>query len=230
MDMFVGELKCRAFTLIQRLLNENRMLLEKIVAVKPLSEKLGFEFTVLGVKYKVALLDGELELDVEDPLERKEDYSRLIVYMLNAIKRALEGRLTSHRSKLTMLTTLPGGETVRLYEKRIVNFLAAELSDASLKEIGEAAKMIGGSIVEHPSASWSVEVIPFNGVRINIAYWQGEEEIPAGAVLLVGEEAKEVGVPIEELLAVAEMTVNRFVLFYRRETGRKPKLYRSLYI
>ena len=68
MDMFAGELKCRAFTLIQRLLNENRMLLEKIVAVKPLSEKLGFEFTVLGVKYKVALLDGELELDVEDPL------------------------------------------------------------------------------------------------------------------------------------------------------------------
>ena len=228
--MFTGELKCRALSLIQRLLNENEMLLEKVVSGKTLGDKLGFEFTVLGVKYKAVLRGGELELDVEDPLERREDYSRLIVYLLNTVERALKGRLASHKGKLTMLTSLPGGETVRLYEKRIVNFLAAELSDASLKEVEEAAKMIGGSIVEHPSASWSVEVIPFNGVRINIAYWQGEEEIPPGAALLVGEEVKEVEVPMEELLAVAEMTVNRFVLFYRRETDRKPKLYQSLYI
>jgi len=53
--------------------------------------------------------------------------------------------------------------------------------------------------------------------------------MPSGVSVLVGEEVKEVGVSIEELITIIEMTINRFVLFYRKETGRQPKLFHSLY-
>jgi len=189
----------------------------------------GLEASVLGINYKAVAADGDVKVHIEDPLNREEDSSRLLIYLLNAIERTLQYKSVNHKGSLLSLTQLPGGQTAKLYEKRIVNFLATEMDEATLEEVEIAVKKIGGSMVEHSNATWSFEVSPFNGVRIRAAYWQGEEGIPSGATLLVGEEIKDLNVPIEELLTIMEMTINRFVLFYRKETGKKPKLFHSLY-
>lgn len=103
------------------------------------------------------------------------------------------------------------------------------MDGAKLEEVEAAVAKIGSCVVEHLNATLSFEVTMFNGVRIRGVYWQGEEEIPYGAALLLGEEVKEAEVPLEELIPVIEITVNRLVLFYRKATGRKPKLFHSLY-
>ncbi|MEM3726645.1 MAG: hypothetical protein QXK98_07290, partial [Candidatus Bathyarchaeia archaeon] len=76
------------------------------------------EASVLGINYKAVAAGGDVEVRVEDPLNREEDSSRLLVYLLNAIERAFEGKLSSHKGDLTSLTQLPGGQTAKLYEKR----------------------------------------------------------------------------------------------------------------
>ncbi|MCS7113967.1 MAG: DUF3786 domain-containing protein [Nitrososphaerota archaeon] len=188
------------------------------------------EAFVLGVKYKAEVDDGGVKVLVEDPLNREEDSSRLFVYMLNAIERVFKGNIVKGDGRLISLAQLEGGQTAKLYERRIVNFLAAEMDGSTAEEVEVAAGKIGGSLVAHADATWSFEVRPFSGVRIRAVFWQGEEGIPSGAALLLGEEAKDMGVPIEELMVIVEMAVNRFVLFYRQATGKKPKLFNSLYI
>jgi len=183
---------------------------------------------VLGVKYEIRVADGGVKIDVHDPLDREEDYSRLLLYLVNALERALQGKLTTPK-KLVGLTQLAGGQTARLYEKKAIDFLTIEMDGSTLEDVRRAVEDVGGVIVEHLNATWSFEVAPLNGVRIRIAFWQGEEGMPSGASVLVGEEVKEVGVSIEELITIIEMTINRFVLFYRKETGRQPRLFHSLY-
>ncbi|MEM3673667.1 MAG: DUF3786 domain-containing protein [Candidatus Bathyarchaeia archaeon] len=189
----------------------------------------GLEAFVLGINYKLVAADGDVEARVEDPLNREEDSSRLLVYLLNALERVPIGKSANHKGGLISLTQLPGGQTAKLYEKRIATFLATEMDGATLEEVAAAVKKIGGIMVEHSNATWSFEATPFNGVRIRAAYWQGEEGIPSGATMLIGEEIKDANVPVEELLTIMEMAINRFVLFYRKENGKKPKLFHSLY-
>jgi len=183
---------------------------------------------VLGVKYEIRVTDRAVKIDVHDPLNREEDYSRLLLYLLNALERALQGKSATPK-KLVGLMQLAGGQTARLYDKKAIDFLTMEMDGSTPEEVRRAVEDIGGVLVEHLNATWSFEVTPLNGVRIRVAFWQGEEDMPSGASVLVGEEVEEVGVPIEELITIVEMTVNRFVLFYRKETGRQPKLFRSLY-
>jgi len=224
------DVKARFVSIIDRASRADDSLISKSICGKLLGDGFkGLEAFVLGIKYRVTVADGDVEVVVEDPLNRDEDSSRLLIYMFNAVERAFGGRLSSYEGSLTSLTQLPGGQTTRLYEKRIVNFLAAEMDGGKLEEVEVAVRKIGGSMVEHPNATWSFEVSPFNGVRIRAVYWQGEEQMPSGAALLVGEEIKEVNIPVEELLTNMEMAINRFVLFYRKETGKKPKLFHSLY-
>lgn len=185
---------------------------------------------VLGVKYKVEVAEGNVAVHVEDPLNREEDSSRLFVYLLNAIERTFRGKMAGGRERLISLAQLQGGQTAQLYERRIVNFLAAEMDGSTVEEVEAAVKKIGGSMVVHEGATWSFEVRPFSGINIRVAFWQGEEGIPSGAALLLGDEVKDAGVPIEELMVIVEMAVNRFVLFYRQVTGKKPKLFKSLYM
>ncbi|MEM2103977.1 MAG: DUF3786 domain-containing protein [Candidatus Bathyarchaeia archaeon] len=188
------------------------------------------EFTVLGVNYALEVVEGEVKVSVSDPLGREEDSSRLIVYMLNAVERVLEGKTSCGKGGLIKFAQLEGGSTAQLYEKRIANYLAAEMDGSNLPEIEGAVKLIGGYMVEHPNATWSFEVSPFCGVRFRVAYWQGEEDMPSNAALFLGGEAKEAAVPVDELIVIAEMAVNRFVLFYRKIAGKKPKLFESLYL
>lgn len=224
-------LEFRLAKIIERLYRADAPPISQIMHGNLLSEgSKGFETCVLGVKYKVMAADDEVKVLVEDPLCRSEDSSRLIVYAANALERALDGRLVNYEGRLTKLTQLPGGEAAQLYERRIVNFLAAEMEGSSLAEVEKAAERVGGIMVEHSNATWSFEASPFNSVRLRVVYWQGEEEMPSGAAILIGEEAKEAGVPIEELTVIMEMAVNRFVLFYRKETGKKPRLFESLYL
>ncbi len=183
---------------------------------------------VLGVKYEIRVTDRAVKIDVHDPLNREEDYSRLLLYLLNALERALQGKSATPK-KLVGLMQLAGGQTARLYDKKAIDFLTMEMDGSTPEEVRRAVEDIGGVLVEHLNATWSFEVTPLNGVRIRVAFWQGEEDMPSGASVLVGEEVEEVGVPIEELITIVEMTINRFVLFYRKETGRQPKLFHSLY-
>jgi hypothetical protein len=183
---------------------------------------------VLGVKYEIRVADSDVRVDVHDPLNREKDYSRLLLYLINALERALQGKLTTPK-KLIGLIQLSGGQAARPYEKKIIDFLTIEMDRSTPEEVRRAVEDIGGVMVEHLNATWSFEVTPLNGVRIRVAFWQGEEGMPSGASVLVGEEVKEVGVPIEELITIIEMTINRFVLFYRKETRRQPKLFHSLY-
>lgn len=185
---------------------------------------------VLGVKYEIKLVNDKLKVEVQDPLNREEDAIRLLTYAINAMERALQGRLAPSKRGLIGLTQLAGGHTARLYEKKIIDFLTVEMDGSTREEVERAVRDLGGVMVEHLSATWSFEVTPVNGVRLRIAYWQGEEDIPSGAAVLVGEEVKEVDLPIEELITIMEMTVNRFVLFYRRVSGKPPKLFHSLYL
>jgi hypothetical protein len=183
---------------------------------------------VLGVKYEISVADGDVRVDVHDPLSREEDYSRLLLYLINALERALQGKLATPK-KLVSLVQLAGGQAAKLYEKKAIDFLTTEMDGSTLEEVRKAVEDIGGVVVEHLNATWSFEVTPLNGVRIRVSFWQGEENVPSGASVLVGQEVEEVDVPIEELVTMIEMTINRFVLFYRKETGRQPKLFYSLY-
>lgn len=191
---------------------------------------MGFEAHILGVKYGVTLERGEVKVHVDDPLCRSEDYTRLITYVANAIERALDGCLVSRVGKLAKLTQLPGGEAAQLYERRMVNFLVAEMDGVGSEEIRIAAEKIGAVMVNHSSATWSIELTPLNGVRFRVAYWQGDEEISSEAAILVGEEVKDTNMPIGELIAIMEMAINRLVLFHRKIFGRKAKLFESLYL
>jgi len=183
---------------------------------------------VLGVRYEIKVADGDVKVNVLDPLNREEDYSRLLLLVVNALERALRGKVATPKGFIG-LVQLAGGQTARLYEKKAIDFLTIEMDGSAPEEVEKAIKDIGGVVVEHLDATWSFEVAPLNGVRIRVAFWQGEEGMPSGASVLVGEEVKEVGVPMEELITMIEMTINRFVLFYRKETGRQPKLFHSLY-
>jgi len=188
------------------------------------------EANVLGVRYEIKLSDEGLKIDVMDPLNREEDSSRLLTYMINAIERAFQGSIASPKRGLVGLMHLSGGHTARLYEKKTIDFLTIEMDGSTVEEVKRAVEGIGGSMIEHLNATWSFEVTPFNGIRIRVAYWQGEEDMPSGAAVLLGEEVKDLDIPIEELITIIEITINRFVLFYRRETGKQPKLFHSLYL
>ncbi|MEM0313032.1 MAG: DUF3786 domain-containing protein, partial [Candidatus Bathyarchaeia archaeon] len=190
----------------------------------------GFEAHILGVNYRVTLEKGEVKVHVDDPLGRSEDYTRLITYVANALERALDGRLVSRMGKLVKLPQLPGGEAAQLYERRIVNFLVAEMDGVDPDEIRIAAEKIGGVWVNHSSATWSIELAPLNGVRFRVAYWQGDEEISSEAAILLGEEVKDTNMPMGELIAIMEMAINRLVLFYRKTFGKRAKLFESLYL
>ena len=98
------------------------------------------EVFVLGINYKVVVTDGNVEVHAEDPLNREEDSLRLFVYMLNAIERTFEGKSTNNKGSLISLTQLPGGQAAKLYEKRIINFLATEMDGATLEEVEIAVK------------------------------------------------------------------------------------------
>gem|GEM_PF-3857390 len=54
--------------------------------------------------------------------------------MLNAIERAFEGKPLTRKGSLLSLTQLPGGQTAKLYEKKIVTFLATEMDGATMEE------------------------------------------------------------------------------------------------
>ncbi len=225
-----GEVQGRLSKIFEKMRTSDFSLISKVVCGRPLNGLKGFEASVLGVKYKVTLADYDFKVDFEDPLGRFEDSSKLFGYMLNAFERALAGCVAGYKEGLTKITQLPGGSTAQLYERRITNFLAVEMEGANIEEVEKAAENLGGGMVEHPNATWSFEVNPFNGVRIRAVYWEGEDEIPPGAAIFLGEEVKEVNMPIEELIIIIEMAVNRLVQFYRKATNRKPKLFDSLYL
>ncbi len=225
-----ADLKNRLALILEKITASNAPLISKAFNGRLwIDETKGLEADVLGVKYKVSLANGHLSISIEDPLNREEDSSRLLGYLANAIERALSGKIARACGRLVGLTQLPGGHTARLYEKKTIDFLTIEMDGSKAQDVEKAVKAIGGYMVDHLNATWSFEVNPLNGVRIRVAFWQGEEDMPSGASVLIGEELKDVEVPIEELITILEMTINRFVLFYRRETGQKPKLYHSLY-
>ncbi|MEM4576645.1 MAG: DUF3786 domain-containing protein [Candidatus Nezhaarchaeales archaeon] len=177
------------------------------------------EVRVFGIIFNLILREGIFELEVLDPLGRKEDSSRLLPCILNAIDRALNGRLVTSKGRLINFSCLQGGSVAKLYEKKILDFLVTEMDGSRIDEVKETVSCVGGVMVEHLSASWSFEVTPINGVRIRITFWQGGEEMPSGANIMVGEEVKEVNLPIEELVTLTEIVTNRLVLFYRKVSG-----------
>jgi len=191
---------------------------------------IGFEASVLGIKYQVLVSDDSLEVFFIDPLERDVDASKLIIYMFNALERVLAGRVASYGRRLVGIAQLKGGSSAQLYEKRMINYLAVEMDGSGIPEVERAVNALGGRMISHQTATWSFEVNPLNGVRIMVAFWQGEDGIPSGASILFGDESIDVDIPIEEIIVVTEMTIDRFVEFYRRVSGRKPKLFRSLYL
>ncbi|MEM2273190.1 MAG: DUF3786 domain-containing protein [Candidatus Bathyarchaeia archaeon] len=197
---------------------------------EPLKEGIGFETSVLGIKYRVLTANNNIEAFFIDPLGREVDASKLIIYMLNAFERILAGKVVYYRGRLVGITHLKGGASAQLYEKRMTNYLAVEMDGSEAHEVEKAVNALGGRMMSHPTATWSFEINPLNGARIAVAFWQGEEGIPSGASILFGEEAMDAGIPIEEIIVITEMTIDRFVAFYRRESGRKPKLFSSLYL
>ncbi|MEM1514986.1 MAG: DUF3786 domain-containing protein [Candidatus Bathyarchaeia archaeon] len=190
---------------------------------------IGFKATVLGIMYWVSVRD-DMEVFFTDPLRRKVDAQKLITYMLNALERVLAGKVSNHRGTLVGIRQLKGGSSAHLYEKRIASYLAAEMDRSSIKEVEGAVRTLGGCMVDHPTATWSFEVNPLNGLRIIVAFWQGEEGVPSGASILFDEEVMEVDISIEEIITITEMTIDRLVAFYRKESGREARLFRSLYL
>lgn len=225
------DVKSRLMSAISMISKENAPLISSAIRGEVLVDKVkSLKVNLLGIKYTIELSNGNLKVNIEDPLNREEDSLRLLAYMTNAIERALKGKVAYSRRGLVSLLQLAGGQAARLYEKKIIDFLTAELDGSSIEDIEKVAKNIGGSVVEHLSATWSLEISPLNGIRVRIAFWQGEEDIPSGAAILIGEEVREMDIPIEELITLIEIMVNRLVLLYRKETGRQPKLFHSLYL
>ncbi|MCS7140196.1 MAG: DUF3786 domain-containing protein [Candidatus Nezhaarchaeota archaeon] len=225
------DVKSRLMSAISMISKENAPLISSAIRGEVLVDKVkSLKVNLLGIKYTIELSNGNFKVNIEDPLNREEDSLRLLAYMTNAIERALKGKVAYSRRGLVSLLQLAGGQAARLYEKKIIDFLTAELDGSSIEDIEKVAKNIGGSVVEHLSATWSLEISPLNGIRVRIAFWQGEEDIPSGAAILIGEEVREMDIPIEELITLIEIMVNRLVLLYRKETGRQPKLFHSLYL
>lgn len=224
-------LKKRASSLLSKVTRSNAHLVAKAVNGRisiDINKRL--EVRIFGLDFNLSLYKDVFKLEVHDPLERIEDSSRLLIYVLNAIDRVLNGRLVTSKGRLISLSHLQGGSVARLYEKKIVDFLVTEMDGSCVEEVEEAVRYLGGIMVEHLGASWSFEVTPINGVRIRIAYWQGEEGVPSGANIMLGEEVREVNIPIEELITLMEIAANRFVLFYRKVSGRRPRVFQSLYL
>lgn len=224
------EVRGRLLKILKNIRGSDPSLISKAICGRPLAGLIGFEASALGVKYRVMLENDTLKVDFYDPLNKPEDSNKIFTYMLNALERVLAGNAVGYEGGLTKIARLPGGSVAHLYETRITNFIAAEMEGASVEEVEEAARNIGGTMVEHPNATWSLEVAPFNGVRFRIIYWEGEEGIPPNASILVGEEVKETNMPIQELIIIIEMAANRLIQFYRKATNRKPRLFESLYL
>ncbi|MBS7647934.1 DUF3786 domain-containing protein [Candidatus Bathyarchaeota archaeon] len=227
---FDSQQKQKLATLVKEASTIDSKLIEKAFGGTPYIKGAGFEALILGIKYLVKISNNSAEVFYEDPLGKMEDATKLIAYMINTLERVIAGKVASCKANLIKMGQLKGGESARLYEKRITTFIATELDNSNASGVEKAVKNMGGHLVNHPTATWSFEVSPLNGVRIIVAYWQGEEGIPSGASIFLGEEVKEVDISIEELMIIVEIAMNRFVQFYRKETGRKPKLYNSLYL
>ena len=114
---------------------------------------------VLGVRYEIKVADGDVKVNVLDPLNREEDYSRLLLLVVNALERALRGKVATPKGFIG-LVQLAGGQTARLYEKKAIDFLTIEMDGSAPEEVEKAIKDIGGVVVEHLDATWSFEVGP----------------------------------------------------------------------
>ncbi|MEM2321424.1 MAG: DUF3786 domain-containing protein [Candidatus Bathyarchaeia archaeon] len=222
--------KARLITLVRRAIEGGSSAIRMAFGGELLERGIGFKATVLGIEYLVSVIDEDVEASFADPLRREVDAHKVITYMVNALERVLADRIIRYRGCLVGIGQLRGGSSAHLYERRMTNYLAVELDSSSLQEVERAVKALGGCMIDHPTATWSFEISPLNGLRVAVMFWQGEEGIPSGASILFGEEAIDAGIPIEEITVITEMIVDRFVAFYRRESGRKPRLFKSLYL
>lgn len=222
--------KARLATLVRRAIEGEPSAIRTAFGGELLERGIGFKATVLGIEYLVSVIDEDVEASFADPLGREVDAHKVITYMVNALERVLAGKTVRYRRRLVGIGQLRGGSSAHLYEKRMTNYLAVELDSSSLQDVERSVKALGGCMADHPTATWSFEISPLNGLRVAVAFWQGEEGIPSGASILFGEEAIDADIPIEEITVITEMIIDRFVAFYRKESGRKPRLFNSLYL
>ncbi|RLI01164.1 hypothetical protein DRO30_04545 [Candidatus Bathyarchaeota archaeon] len=172
---------------------------------------------------------GSLNLSFEDSIGRGEDLDHLLFLYAKILSQRVFGFILSQEEKFINISMLHGGFTAKAYEKKIVNFIVDELIDVDKKVVLEIGKIMDGFIVQHLTADWAFELEIVNGVRVRLAYWKGENGIPPNASILYGAEILKTGLPVEDIITLTEIFVNRFIACYRKITGKKPRKLESLY-
>jgi hypothetical protein len=127
------------------------------------------------------------------------------------------------------ISMLEGGMASKAYEGRVRDFLVYEMEGSTKDEIQRISEIMNASLVEHPTADWTIEAEPINGIRIRIAYWNSEDSMPGSASILYGAEIPKINLPVEDTKALTEILVNRFVMCYRKKTNKSPRRWVSLY-
>ncbi|MGP3667841.1 MAG: DUF3786 domain-containing protein [Candidatus Bathyarchaeota archaeon] len=170
-----------------------------------------------------------LNIDFEDLISKGEDLNHLLFTYTKILNQRVLNPPLNQEEKFTSISMLHGGFTAKTYEKRIVNFIVDEVPDADKTLMLKISKIMDGYVVQHLTADWAFELEVFNGFRVRLAYWKGENGIPPTASILYGVEILKTGLPVEDIIVLTEIFVNRFVACYRKITGKKPRKIESLY-
>jgi len=223
-------------------LDFNREEFDKLKLLKIIGEKGRIEFasenfcklsfTLLGFRINLEynLKTDNLDLTFEDLVEgKKEDLEHLLFVYGRILKQRLHGFLLDEEKNFVNISMLHGGVAGKAYEKKIVDFLIGEMANPLREEVEKICKIMDGHMVQHLTSDWAYELRILNGFRVRLVYWCGEEGIPPNISVLYGSEILKTGLPIEDIVVLTEIFVNRFIASYRKITGRKPVKQESLY-
>ncbi|MEM2709556.1 MAG: hypothetical protein QW534_07910, partial [Candidatus Methanomethylicia archaeon] len=87
-----------------------------------------------------------------------------------------------------------------------------------------------GFMVKHPNATWACCFPVARGIGIQIAYWQGEDDIPPGSSITYNTGITSYNLSPSDIVLLAELTADRLIAMFRMKYGLKPKIYDSLYL
>lgn len=191
--------------------------------------KLNLKIFGFNINLTYNFQSGSLNLNFEDLISKGEDLNHLLFLYTKILAQRISSFILPHKEKLVNISMLHGGFTAKAYEKKIINFVTSEVDNIDEGAILEIGKVMGGYAIQHSTADWAFELEVINGFRVRLAYWKGENGIPPNASILYGEEILEADLPVEDILTLTEIFVNRFVACYRKVTGKKPRKIESLY-
>ncbi|MCX8176155.1 MAG: DUF3786 domain-containing protein [Candidatus Bathyarchaeota archaeon] len=228
----------KKFKTLFLMLRDNEISINHLQKILGNKGKLNFSPSLVNLNLKIFGFNVDLtynfqadSLDVnfEDFISKGEDLNHLLFTYTKILNQRILKPSLNQEEKFVSISMLHGGFTAKAYEKKIVNFIVDEVVDADKTLVLKIGKIMDGYFVQHLTADWAFELEVLNGFRIRLAYWKGENGIPSNTSILYGAEILKIDLPVEDIMVLTEIFVNRFVACYRKITGKKPRKMESLY-